>query len=789
MTTDNTTNAASSRTRPPRNKIKKNSISLAATVSPSLSSSPTSLPTPPRRHGRHHGRPSTSSAQTAPAVLISSSSTSTSKPSPPHVVATVNYDKNSSTTGATRSKAGVKSNKKVSRHDASSTTSNASAPTQHPTSSSISSSSSSSNKKKSRHRLASLFQFRKGQQDDANQRSSKKLVPTIFKSKSALLTEFSLLMNEFPAQDALNTTLHVACLKHYSQELIIHQLIAKGPAAVSMKNQSQDLPLHCAMKCTIGNGVETEVYDALVGIYPVGIQARNVDGCLPIHLVCQSGGRNLSVIEKLVKAYPLGLVQRCGLKVPLSGTDEHLSFRYVSLSESGGSSRSMDDGDGNSSSGEIMSKKDGSPGQEMTWGASFWSALLALSPLSSPSSLDSPGDNVNVMTTGEVAESGIESSFTPLHLAVMNGAPPDVVETLLDANPLCLSIKTDRGRAPLDIAECLIAKQKLEKGHSIKNDVKVVDENNSKGAENNYFENIDCDPIQNIMAAREILKTFQRIEKKSVRLMQAAKFTSLSIADLHTNSSTTTNQQEFNPEKTWKKISHVIAFTSSLSKQSASSGLGPLIALDKNIMVKPPNYKLPQNLSHLCVDIDIPVGFRRLRWAMLSSKSKFLTMEVMENKLGFSDIQMGAWDKLDSEIGQTESNIPFGSPESKSYIGAQRHCQYLMPKTALVKANMAYETHTIVEYNDYTFVTHKITRTPHVPFGSSFESHVQTIIVNMGNDTCKMIASVEAKFLDKPPMIAWKIKSAMYSGVTDYFVAKGETICEHAFQEHSSGSQ
>jgi len=786
MTTDNTTNAASSRTRPPRNKIKKNSISLAATVSPSLSSSPTSLPTPPRRHGRHHGRPSTSSAQTAPAVLISSSSTSTSKPSPPHVVATVNYDKNSSTTGATRSKAGVKSNKKVSRHDASSTTSNASAPTQHPTSSSLSS---SSKKKKSRHRLASLFQFRKGQQDDANQRSSKKLVPTIFKSKSALLTEFSLLMNEFPAQDALNTTLHVACLKHYSQELIIHQLIAKGPAAVSMKNQSQDLPLHCAMKCTIGNGVETEVYDALVGIYPVGIQARNVDGCLPIHLVCQSGGRNLSVIEKLVKAYPLGLVQRCGLKVPLSGTDEHLSFRYVSLSESGGSSRSMDDGDGNSSSGEIMSKKDGSPGQEMTWGASFWSALLALSPLSSPSSLDSPGDNVNVMTTGEVAESGIESSFTPLHLAVMNGAPPDVVETLLDANPLCLSIKTDRGRAPLDIAECLIAKQKLEKGHSIKNDVKVVDENNSKGAENNYFENIDCDPIQNIMAAREILKTFQRIEKKSVRLMQAAKFTSLSIADLHTNSSTTTNQQEFNPEKTWKKISHVIAFTSSLSKQSASSGLGPLIALDKNIMVKPPNYKLPQNLSHLCVDIDIPVGFRRLRWAMLSSKSKFLTMEVMENKLGFSDIQMGAWDKLDSEIGQTESNIPFGSPESKSYIGAQRHCQYLMPKTALVKANMAYETHTIVEYNDYTFVTHKITRTPHVPFGSSFESHVQTIIVNMGNDTCKMIASVEAKFLDKPPMIAWKIKSAMYSGVTDYFVAKGETICEHAFQEHSSGSQ
>ena len=108
-----------------------------------------------------------------------------------------------------------------------------------------------------------------------------------------------------------------------------------------------------------------------------------------------------------------------------------------------------------------------------------------------------------------------------------------------------------------------------------------------------------------------------------------------------------------------------------------------------------------------------------------------------------------------------------------------------MPKSGLVKANMAYETQTIVEYNDYTFVTYKITQTPDVPYGSCFESHVQTTIINLGNNQSKMIASVEAKFIGKPPMIAWKIKSAMYSGVTDYFVAKGETICEHAIQENS----
>jgi hypothetical protein len=166
---------------------------------------------------------------------------------------------------------------------------------------------------------------------------------------------------------------------------------------------------------------------------------------------------------------------------------------------------------------------------------------------------------------------------------------------------------------------------------------------------------------------------------------------------------------------------------------------------------------------------------------------QFVDSRKLNKVLLVHRIQMSAWDKLDDDIGQTETKVPFDSPASISFLGAQRNCQYIMPKSGLVKANMAYETHTIVEYNDYVFVTRKITKTPEVPFGSSFESHVNTIIVNVGNNQCKMIASVEAKFLDKPPMIAWKIKSAMYSGVTDYFVAKGETICEHAFQESSGG--
>ena len=62
-------------------------------------------------------------------------------------------------------------------------------------------------------------------------------------SKSALIAEFGTLMNEFPTEDTLNTTLHVACEKHYSEDLIVRHLIAKGPMAVTMKNQKRDLRL------------------------------------------------------------------------------------------------------------------------------------------------------------------------------------------------------------------------------------------------------------------------------------------------------------------------------------------------------------------------------------------------------------------------------------------------------------------------------------------------------------------------------------------------------------------
>ena len=138
---------------------------------------------------------------------------------------------------------------------------------------------------------------------------------------------------------------------------------------------------------------------------------------------------------------------------------------------------------------------------------------------------------------------------------------------------------------------------------------------------------------------------------------------------------------------------------------------------------------------------------------------------------------MSSWDIYNEHIGCVEN--PKGIKNS-DFIGAERKCQYRVPKSVLVKANTAYENMTIVEYNDYCFAVKKVTTNPEVPFGKTFECHTLMVFTDLGCYNCRLVASVEARFKGNPPMIAWKIKNSMYSGVTDFFIAKGEVICDHA---------
>ena len=115
-----------------------------------------------------------------------------------------------------------------------------------------------------------------------------------------------------------------------------------------------------------------------------------------------------------------------------------------------------------------------------------------------------------------------------------------------------------------------------------------------------------------------------------------------------------------------------------------------------------------------------------------------------------------------------------------TFIGAKKNTQYLMPKSAFVKANMAYEETELIAYNNNFFSVKRKTRNPDVPYGNSFCAWTQITVHNMGQNSCRMICSVEAGFPNGPPLVARSIRSAMRQGVSDMFLELGKTICKYA---------
>lgn len=397
--------------------------------------------------------------------------------------------------------------------------------------------------------------------------------------------------------------------------------------AASMINQKRDLPLHSAMRSTIGNGIDDRVYDALVKIHPAGIHAINADNCLPLHLICQSGGRNLYVVQKLVQKLPVGVMMKCDLKLEFDSQ----ALKFVQRTGARPKTAKFANEDDHTKLASVATAKSEdaqSESQSESLSGSFWSALLMFAPKGS-----SPFDE-NPFSTS--ADPGLESSFSPLHLAVMNGAPPDVIEMLITANPQCLGLKTDHGRRPLDLAMFLVADKENKKPYaealgSVSSEERIHDNDNDNANDNDndneYIRNIDEDPGQNVFAAIEIMKTFEGNRRKSAHLANATQMTSASFRDLSTI-------VEFNPRKQWKKLSNIIQFSGALRR--AGSVMGPPVPSDLDMVMEPTGYFPRNNLNHVCVEIELPVGFRRLRWAMLHSNSKFLTEEVLQSKLGYS---------------------------------------------------------------------------------------------------------------------------------------------------------
>jgi hypothetical protein len=93
---------------------------------------------------------------------------------------------------------------------------------------------------------------------------------------------------------------------------------------------------------------------------------------------------------------------------------------------------------------------------------------------------------------------------------------------------------------------------------------------------------------------------------------------------------------------------------------------------------------------------------------------------------------------------------------------------------------MCYETNKIEAYNDYVFCLKKVASNPDVPYGKTFRAWTQFLVINTGNNTCRLICSVEAEFPNGPPLVSRQIKSGMRAGTGELFVKVGETISAYS---------
>ena len=60
--------------------------------------------------------------------------------------------------------------------------------------------------------------------------------------------------------------------------------------------------------------------------------------------------------------------------------------------------------------------------------------------------------------------------------------------------------------------------------------------------------------------------------------------------------------------------------------------LGPACKEDKDAASPPPDFVPPDNLEDVNFEMEVPVGFRRLRWAILHKDSDFMELAVMKTE-------------------------------------------------------------------------------------------------------------------------------------------------------------
>ena len=648
------------------------------------------------------------------------------------------------------------------------------------------------------------------------------------------LTSHGYVAAEFTSIDPNNTPLHIACLTHYPSRFILdHLLKSDVDMAVATENSSGELPIHYAVMDK--KGVDPLVFEALIERFPESVEHTNIDDSLPIHVACQVGAPSLYTVKKLLEINPEFVMVQNDLQVELD---------------------------------------DGTPEEEDNGGIfSNIGAMLCT-------------DWFQKDATHLVR---FETGWTPLHLAVVNGAPPEVIETIIEANVDCMNVMTNKNRTPLECANGVIINAVLHDVpmYKVQNTFNAIEVMQSYDKEsrlkkelalkasivNSSLENTDSygdwwmnmalkmperEKIEHLMKEkpttepdeddaedeedwefekgmtdlhRAVLKKVepeevQELLERSPECMdivstadrtpfECAKeiiirgflkgtsiknltntFVTLEAMQAYRESQGEVPLEDFNATAALSKAD-VKHFESDERKTFGSTAdtyeyikdfvemnlhgqslLGPLVKADNDSAVQPYEYYPPENLRHVNLRLNIPVGYRRMRRTFLSTRSEFLKFAVYSERLGYENVEVLPWNKCGRSIGKEK----LGKNEKWSnFVGATKTLQYIFPGSDEIgDSHVAYETMELIEYNDFCFAVKSILKTPDLPFGSEYETHIQTIIIDKGINNCRMICSSEVVVTGMELDDDWQVRNAMRHRAAEFSFALGDAICKHA---------
>ena len=496
------------------------------------------------------------------------------------------------------------------------------------------------------------------------------------------LTSQGYISAEFPTNDPLNTPLHMACLTHYPEKFILDHLLKSNPEAITTLNTVDEMPLHYAVKDR--KGVSRAVLDVLLEAFPDAVEYANVDGSLPIHLACQVGAPSRYAILRLLELFPDSVLIPNDLRVALDEEDDDddieagncltdLMFDTFGFNwygegqarrkkyETGWSPLHLAAVNGAPPSTieailetncETMIQKTSkgrTPIECAKWVIinailndvnishvvnTFASIELmqsyakeikikqelqikggiALNALQSKDSVGSwwmnaydfmpdrndiygENDDEGSMDSEDRAMDN-EKGLTPLHRAIMGKDDPEKVQELLEISPECMDIQSTEERTPLECAKVMLIKALL-------NDESLL-------------------TMHNTFIALELMQAYDEERDDNNHLNATTALSRANVEALKTKE----DKQFGQPGDSYTFMKKFIAM-------NGSSLLGREVKADNDSAIQPKEFYPPNNLSHVNLRVNLPVGYRRIRRAILSSRSGFIPEAVMKTRMKY----------------------------------------------------------------------------------------------------------------------------------------------------------